>query len=147
MGYMTRCFSEVAHGSGEYEATVKLRRQVLREPLGLDFAPADLSNEASDHHLIASEDGKLAACLILVPLEGGTIKMRQVAVEPGLQGRGIGRELVRFAEEFAREHGFTRMTLHSRATAVPFYEKLGYECVGDEFVEVTIPHWEMRKAL
>jgi predicted GNAT family N-acyltransferase len=39
------------------------------------------------------------------------------------------------------------MTLHARSTAVPFYAKLGYECVGDEFIEVTIPHWEMRKAL
>src|SRR5690348_3196872 len=114
---MARCFSEAAHGSAEYEATVSLRRRVLREPLGLDFTRAELAAEAADYHLVANEDGALAACLILVPLESGAIKMRQVAVEPALQGRGIGRELVRFAEDFARERGFTRMTLNARTSA------------------------------
>jgi N-acetylglutamate synthase-like GNAT family acetyltransferase len=144
---MTRCFLEVAHGSSEYEATVGLRRRVLREPLGLDFTREELAAEAADYHLIANEDGTLAACLTLVPLENCVIKMRQVAVEPVLQKRGIGRELVRFAEDFALERGFTRIALNARTSAVPFYERLGYACVGEDFVEVTIPHRMMWKAL
>ena len=73
--------------------------------------------------------------------------MRQVAVSPRAQGQGIGRALTEFAEDLARRRGFSRMTLHARAIAVPFYEKLGYQRVGDEFEEVTIPHWSMQKAL
>ena len=30
--------------------------------------------------------------------------------------------------------------------AVPFYLRLGYEIVGDQFEEVTIPHFKMKKA-
>ena len=39
------------------------------------------------------------------------------------------------------------MILHARETAVVFYEKLGYSSLGDQFEEVTIPHWAMEKRL
>jgi predicted GNAT family N-acyltransferase len=37
--------------------------------------------------------------------------------------------------------------MHARKTAVGFYEKLGYKRIGNEFLEVTIPHYAMEKAL
>jgi len=39
------------------------------------------------------------------------------------------------------------MTMHARKTAELFYEKIGYAPHGDEFIEVTLPHIEMRKKL
>ena len=39
------------------------------------------------------------------------------------------------------------MTMHARKTSVPFFEKLGYAVCGEEFLEITIPHYEMEKAL
>jgi len=36
------------------------------------------------------------------------------------------------------------MTMHARKTAELFYEKIGYAPHGDEFIEVTLPHIEMR---
>jgi predicted GNAT family N-acyltransferase len=124
-----------------------LRREVLRTPLGLDFSPEELAREANEFHFAGYAGDELVACLVLVPLGNGVAKMRQVAVIPAAQGMGIGRMMVEFTEAFAREHRFSRITLHARATVVPFYEKLGYQRVGKEFEEVTIPHWEMEKEL
>jgi predicted GNAT family N-acyltransferase len=39
------------------------------------------------------------------------------------------------------------MVMHARKSALGFYEKLGYTPEGDEFEEVTIPHYLMRKKL
>jgi predicted GNAT family N-acyltransferase len=39
------------------------------------------------------------------------------------------------------------MVMNARKTAVGFYEKLGYNAKGDEFEEVTIPHFLMEKTL
>ena len=139
--------SQVSHGSDPYGASVSLRREVLRKPLGLDFTDEELEKERSDYHLVCQENGEVVGCLVLAPRSGDEVRMRQVAVAPEARGRGVGRALTEFAEDFARRHGFTRMTLHARTTAVPFYEKLGYERVGEEFVEVTIPHWSMQKSL
>ena len=73
--------------------------------------------------------------------------MRQVAVRPDRQGMGIGTSLVGYSETFARSHGFRNMMLHARETVVPFYLRLGYRKVGAMFLEATLPHFEMRKAL
>jgi predicted GNAT family N-acyltransferase len=39
------------------------------------------------------------------------------------------------------------MVMHARKTAIGFYEKQGYAVFGNEFEEVTVPHFEMRKLL
>ena len=70
-----------------------------------------------------------------------------MAVLNNLQGKGIGRALMMFAENIARDRGFRKISMHARKTAVGFYEKLGYEVEGDEFLEVTIPHHIMKKGL
>lgn len=52
--------------------------------------------------------------------------------------------------EFEREilkRGYARIYLHAREYAVGFYEKLGYECFGEPFTEVGIPHRHMQKFL
>jgi predicted GNAT family N-acyltransferase len=73
--------------------------------------------------------------------------MRQVAIEPSLQGQGIGSSLIKYSELVARKAVYTSMVLHARDTAVPFYQKLGYQIEGDLFEEVGIPHYAMRKQL
>jgi GNAT superfamily N-acetyltransferase len=70
-----------------------------------------------------------------------------MAVLSGLQGKGIGRVLMTFAENIARDRGYRKINMHARKTAVGFYEKLGYSISGPEFEEVTIPHFEMEKEL
>jgi predicted GNAT family N-acyltransferase len=52
-----------------------------------------------------------------------------------------------FAENIARDRGYRRLTMHARKSAIGFYEKNGYKISGPEFVEVTIPHFEMEKEL
>ena len=137
----------VPHGSPEYLQTVELRLHVLRRPLGLDLTAGDLARETDHFHLAAYLADDLVGCLILVPLEGGEIKMRQVAVDPEWQGGRIGSEMVKEAECFAREQGFKLMTLHARLNVVPFYSRLGYDTEGEVFEEVTIPHQHMLKRL
>ncbi len=137
----------VAHGSPEYEATVELRREVLRRPLGLDFTEEQLAAEAGDTHLALFDGEEVVGCLILTSKDATTVKMRQVAVRPGRQGKGVGRRLVALAESMAYLKGHRRMVLNARDTAVPFYVVLGYAIEGEPFEEVGIPHRAMFKEL
>ena len=138
----------VEHGSGEYEETVALRDEVLRKPLGLSYDPAELAGEKDSFHFALREGTELVACLVLKPLdEQRCIKMRQLAVRENVQGKGFGRELVNYAESFAKGRGNEEIVLHARETARGFYEKLGYEAEGDSFTEVGLPHFAMRKKL
>jgi predicted GNAT family N-acyltransferase len=137
----------IVHDSPEYEAAVALRSSILRRPLGLSFSADELSAEAYSHHIGCYVDGELVGCLVLKPMDAGRIQMRQVAVDEKVRGRGIGRMMVKYSEDFARKLGFQEMILHAREAVVPFYEQLGYTKVGDCFIEVTIPHRVMVRAL
>ena len=140
-------FCAIDYESPLYYRALDLRNRVLRIPLGLSLDTYDHSHEVSQHHLAYLEKGSLFAILVLVPKRGAVVKMRQVAVEPSFQSKGIGRRLVSFSEDFAKSRGYRSMELHARNSAIPFYRKLQYEVVGDEFVEVGIPHHKMIKIL
>jgi predicted GNAT family N-acyltransferase len=137
----------ITHNSPEYEAAVALRSSILRQPLGLEFSDGELSAESDSHHVGCFVEGQLVGCLVLSPVDATQIQMRQVAVSGELEGKGIGRMMVKYSEELARQLGFHKIVLHARETAVPFYERLGYARIGDRFTEITIPHWAMEKRL
>jgi len=135
------------YGSPEYDSSVQLRYRILRVSLGLTFTPEELKKDEHDIHFGLFNAGEIVACLILSPQNYGRIKMRQVAVEDKLQGKGLGKQLSIAAEDYARLKGFKTVFCHARSVAAPFYQKLGYSIVGGEFTEVGIPHFEMEKQL
>jgi len=137
----------VDFGTGAYNEMIDLRYEILRKPLNLTFTEEQLAAEKNFYHLGYYLDDVLVGCLMLTPEENGKIKMKQVAVAANTQRIGIGAKLVNAAEAFAKEKGFQIMYCHARDLAVPFYEKLGYNKIGEMFIQVTIPHYYMEKEL
>jgi predicted GNAT family N-acyltransferase len=137
----------IDHGTTEYQQMLKLRDDILRKPLGLTFSENELDEE-KEHLLIgAYEDDQMLGCCMLVEEDPQTVRLRQMAVINDLQGKGIGRALMQFAENLSRDRGYKKITMHARKHAIGFYEKMGYKTKGDEFVEITIPHYIMEKDL
>ena len=137
----------IDHGTAEYKQMVKMRDDILRKPLGLGFTEEELESEKDNMLIAAFEDERMLACCMLVEELPGTIRLRQMAVLNALQGKGIGRALMNFAENLARDRGYKIMRMHARANAIGFYEKVGYKVKGDQFMEITIPHYVMEKEL
>ncbi|MFZ4475651.1 MAG: GNAT family N-acetyltransferase [Saprospiraceae bacterium] len=139
---------QIAFGTPAFDEAVQLRYEVLRRPLGLTYTVEQLSAEYDQLHLAAYSDAAvLIGYLNLTPQDAQIVKMRQVAVAPTWQRKGVGNALVKASEELSQQLGFARMVLHARETAVPFYNALGYNSVGAQFEEVGIPHFRMEKAL
>ena len=138
---------QIDHGSEEYQQMVMLRYEMLRRPLGLNFTSDELDKEQDDILIGAYEEEELLGCCMLTRVSEDAVRLRQMAVHQKLQGKGIGASLMRFAENLARDRGFRSLIMHARKTAIGFYEKQGYQTKGDEFLEVTIPHYVMEKIL
>jgi N-acetylglutamate synthase-like GNAT family acetyltransferase len=118
-------FLEISFATPLFDESIRLRYDILREPLGLDFDADDIAEEYEQIHLGAYDDNmRLIACLVLNPQDEHIVKMRQVAVAEHLQGKGIGQQLVIESEKLAKEKGFNHMAMNARETAVPFYLKL-----------------------
>lgn len=137
----------IDHGTKEYQQMVNLRNEILRKPLGLTFDEAELEREKDDILIGAFEDDRLLGCCLLTRMDPAIVRLRQMAVPNNMQGKGVGRALMIFAENIARDLGYKKLCMHARKTAIGFYQKLGYSISGEEFVEVTIPHYIMEKGL
>ncbi|MBN2766806.1 MAG: GNAT family N-acetyltransferase [Paludibacteraceae bacterium] len=133
--------------SEAYQSELLLRNEVLRKPLGMNLFDEDLTRDSADIHIAAFIDNSIVGCMLLLPLNAGTLKMRQVAVAAVYQSKGIGITMVRFAEKHALSLGYTQIVLHARLAALNFYLKQNYQFFGEEFYEVGIPHRKMIKNL
>jgi GNAT superfamily N-acetyltransferase len=89
--------------------------------------------------LAATVDGRPVGCAYVRALDRGTADLSMVSVEPNRWGEGVGRELVRSAEELMRTRGVTTVQLEllvPKEWAHPekerlraWYTRLGYRVI------------------
>lgn len=141
----------IAHGSEAWRATVELRWEVLRQPLGMSFTQEQLDSERDAllyaAYIVADANERLAATAFFIPLDATRVQLRQMAVAPTLQGCGAGRALLEYMERDARSRGYTEIVAEARVAALPFYVKLGYIASGGIYEHVGLPHRMISKRL
>jgi predicted GNAT family N-acyltransferase len=140
-------FVQTDYGSAHYQQAKRLRNDVLRVPLGLTLSDEDTAEDATRLHFVALENDIVIATVSMMKLTTETIKLRQMAAANQFQGKGVGLQLVRYAEQSVQKLGFSMVEMAARDTAVPFYEKLGYQTFGEPFMEVGVPHIIMKRTL
>ncbi|WP_245474750.1 GNAT family N-acetyltransferase [Bradyrhizobium sp. Leo121] len=73
--------------------------------------------------------------------------MGRMAVLKAARGTGMGARVLDALMAKAVELGYPELILNAQTHAEPFYARVGFERVGEEFEEAGIPHIEMRKRL
>lgn len=137
----------VTHDSKDYWDSVQLRDKVLRKPLGLEYDREALLKEGDSIHIVARElrSQKIVGVLVLKPYSSSVVKVRQVAVDEYRRKAGIGKKLVVFSEQVAKEQGYSLLYAHARNTALAFYQQNHYKVLPGEYLEVGIPHHSVCK--
>jgi len=86
--------------------------------------------------LDAEAVGACVCCYAISTSRGSlVIKLDDVTVEPGWQGRGVGEAMLRALAEWSRAHGVTRIdsSCHrDNQRAWRFYERLGFRALNEE---------------
>lgn len=136
------------------DATHDLRRRVLRG----GRADADVHFDADDHpaalHLAVVDDGDgdgdsrvLAVATVIpatTPRRPAALawRVRGMAVEPAVQGTGVGTLLLDAVVERARAEGAQVLWADGRDSALAFYERRGWSVEGEGYVTAAegIPH-------
>ena len=140
----------IAESDSILELTQLLHRAYARlGAMGLNYTAVDQSPDVTARRLgsgtclVATEAGRLVGTILFHPTyasndcdyftRAGVGCIHQFAVEPGLQGGGLGRRLLEQAEALAREQGFREVAMDTAEQAthlVEFYARLGYAEVG-----------------
>ena len=80
--------------------------------------------------LVAEQDGRVVGCVALSISWKDLGEVRSLAVAPGCQGQGIGKELVEGAAAAAREIGLRR--IFALTYEQSFFARLGFRVVEKE---------------
>ncbi len=96
-------------------------------------------NSNPDHIVvIAKVDGEIVASttLLIEPKfihKGGLVgHIEDVVVKQDFQGQKIGKEIMRYILEFARDRGCYKTILDCTDDVKPFYEKIGFKHTANE---------------
>ena len=122
--------------------TYELRRRVLRnnDPGAEVHIREDDRSDA--WHIGAIAGGRVIATASFYgipcrqrPDVSAVAQLRMMAVDERWQETGVGRAVLRQAMEHLRNEGIELLWCNARSSAAGFYEHLGFELIGDPFIE------------
>ena len=126
---------------GDQEATRRLILAGLGEHFG--FIDETMNPDVDDiqahyvdpgHHFVLAEiDGQIIGTGALIEEEPHTGRLVRMSVDPNYRGRGIGKTLVRYLMDVARERGYTRLLTETNDDwydAIGLYRSCGFEAEG-----------------
>lgn len=114
--------------------TVFVEEQGVPEGLDLDgLDPESL-------HVLALDDQGRSIGTARVQEDG---KIGRMAVLKPWRGRGVGRALLEALLKEAKRRGLSQVRLAAQTQASGFYEKHGFQAIGDIFLDAGIPHRNM----
>ena len=132
----------IAHTQEDFFQLIRLRERVfvLEQGIPLEIELDDEDSRAL--HVVARSGRDLVGTARLV-VKGKKGKIGRMAVKKGWRRKGIGGALIDFIKQIAVGMNLTELVLHAQASAIPFYQRLGFSGTGKPFKEAGIPHLKM----
>lgn len=125
-----------------------LRHRILRSGFPFDAARFPEDGDDTTIHYGLFIEGEVKVCLTLIAnaLDGEKAwQLRGMAADVGVQGKGLGGRLVKFALQDVLREGYSSVFwCNARKAAARFYEQNGWKYISEEFmVPVFGPHFKM----
>lgn len=103
-------------------------------------------HESESVHFVLYNEGKAAGAGRFRILDG-IGKVERICVLKENRKTGSGVAVMNKIEEYAKKQGITTLKLNAQTHALPFYSRLGYKTVSEEFLDAGIPHKTMKKTI
>jgi ribosomal protein S18 acetylase RimI-like enzyme len=124
--------------------TWRLRRDVLYP--GQKMFEMEMEEDANGMHFGAFKDNQLVGVVSLFQ-KGTDFQFRKLAVDPAVQGMGIGNSLLAYITKHVQDEGGTRTWCNARVSAIGFYLKAGYTQTGELFSRNDIDYEILEKTI
>lgn len=127
----------------ELEEAQDIRYQVFTQEQGIDQKlDIDGKDDTSDHIIAYLDNIPVGTLRIRYP-KVNEAKLERMAVLASARGQKIGKKLMEFALIYLKEKDISKVTLDAQYQAKGFYEKFGFQPLGEKFSEVGIDHIKM----
>ena len=113
----------LAQRAGAYYVRIQAMARKHHIPLEEEFDGHDTPDTL---YIVAVDDYLPVATCRMYPLDKESMMLGRIVVLPEYRHKGLGTLVVKEAEEWAKETGFTKAVVESRDNKVAFYENMGY---------------------
>jgi YbgC/YbaW family acyl-CoA thioester hydrolase len=121
-----------------------LRQDVFVDEQGIGAHMVwDEADASAVHAVVCNRLGQPIATGRLLQHAPGVARIGRMAVNRGLRGSQLGREVLLALIEAARARGDAEVMLHAQTSAEGFYQRLGFVPRGSVFEEAGVQHIEM----
>ena len=86
-------------------------------------------------YIVLLDDGYPVATCRFYEADADSVILGRVVILPDYRGRKLGFEVMKEAERWIKELGYSEIRIDSRIEVKGFYEKLGYVCIDDDVVK------------
>jgi predicted GNAT family N-acyltransferase len=125
----------------ELSAAFAIRKKVFVEEQEVGEADEFDEFEEESHHYLLKVEGKPIATARWRFI-GDKIKCERFALLEEFRNQGFGSVLLNEVINDVKNKSST-IYLHAQLKAIPFYERIGFQKVGDQFTECEIEHFKM----
>lgn len=125
----------------------EIRLKVFVEEEGIDINLEIDGKDSDCYQIVFFCENKAAGTARFSINENNQLKIQRVAVLKDFRGQGVGQKMMEAIEKWGQENNFKEAALSAQKHALGFYEKLGYQKHGGEYLEAGIPHYDMTKKL
>ena len=115
--------TKTAHQAGAYYVRIQAMARKHQIPLDVEF---DEHDTPETKYIVIVDDYLPIATCRLYAIDDTKVMLGRVVVLPECRNKGIGTLVVKEAEKWAKELGFTTAVVESRDNKIQFYEKMGY---------------------
>ena len=131
--------------AGAYYVRIQAMARKHQIPLDVEF---DEHDTPDTKYIVAVDNFLPIATCRLYAIDDAKVMLGRIVVLPEYRHQGIGSRVVKEAETWARELGFTMAIVESRDNKIPFYESMGYVADFDRKIEgETFTCFRMEKIL
>ncbi|GHH98442.1 GNAT family N-acetyltransferase [Neobacillus kokaensis] len=135
---------KVVESQQELEDAYSVRRVVFVEEQHVPIEEEIDQYEEDSVHFVMYNNG--------LPIGAGRFrvidgfgKVERICVLKNARKHGAGKAIMDSIEAYAVDSSIHKLKLNAQTHAVPFYEKIGYKVISNEFMDAGIPHKTMMK--
>ncbi len=123
----------------DQESLMDIRKKVFVEEQQVPMEEEIDGYDPHCIHVMAMVDDKVVGTARLLPNQ----YIGRMCVLKDYRGMGVGGLMLSFLLEHAREEKIPSLMLNAQLTALPFYQKYGFEADSEVFIEAGIDHKHM----
>ncbi|MBO0962586.1 GNAT family N-acetyltransferase [Neobacillus sp. MM2021_6] len=135
---------KIVENQNELEDAFSVRKIVFVEEQNVPLEEEiDQFEDVATHFVMYQEGAPVGAGRFRIV--DGYGKVERICVMKEARKTGTGKALMNEIESYAQMQGLHKLKLNAQTQAIPFYARLGYEVVSEEFMDAGIPHRTMIK--